>query len=328
MLAGKLAALSDEGFETVARKILEVIRPAVAAPAVSREGENKSAKGSPIQESKSPARILHHISADLDASVLGMLNRVRQIFQEHGVAPGHLSRFCQVQSAPFNIELTDFHTNASLLAWLDEEKIQWIAKTFLIRREWIDGEDDEIHEEFHFDKQPDRFFSTVCDHLPVGNWDNVPAGPEAYFLRLGQGEKWERSDRQEILFLLAVPLARFSNERIVYKYVCDFSGYPWNYERTNIQLRAWARLLFLHQPMVSVFGCDMSEENATKLQSNTVFLRNIIHEGHALGRLDWHPEDYGLSISESPQAKETEALPAVLNFLRKHNLPLSENPVR
>jgi len=50
-------------------------------------------------------------------------------------------------------------------------------------------------------------------------------------------------------------------------------------------------------------------------------LRKLINDGSLIRRLDWHPDDFALSVEESAVAKEAGTLPQVLAFLSSHGLP-------
>jgi hypothetical protein len=252
--------------------------------------------------------------------VLGLVTRIRRILSAHGLSAGHLSRFFKSREANFTIDLRDTQTDGAFVAWLEEAKIEWIANTFLIRREWIDGEDARIHDEPYFDKQPRKFFATIGQHTTGLIFEDLPASPEAYFIRWGKGKDWRKKGGSKVFVVVAVPVARFSNERIIFKYITDHQAYPWDYERTNIQLRAWARLLFLHRG-VACFGCEIPMEIGEAVESNALFLPELIEGDERFRRIEWYPEDYGLYPSESAQAKDTDTLPDVITFLRSHNLP-------
>jgi len=123
---------------------------------------------------------VHPLASVDDPKLRALVARVRRIFDEHGLEPAHLARFFNMCKAPFTISLTYIQTDAALVRWLDESKVDWIAKTFLMRREWIDGEDHRIHEEFCFDKQPQKFFAIVSKQADALVFDEVHALPEAH----------------------------------------------------------------------------------------------------------------------------------------------------
>jgi hypothetical protein len=52
--------------------------------------------------------------------VATLLNRVRQVFSEQGLTPGHLTRFFNLMNAPFDFRLDHYRTDAALLAWLHD----------------------------------------------------------------------------------------------------------------------------------------------------------------------------------------------------------------
>jgi len=50
----------------------------------------------------------------------------------------------------------------------------------------------------------------------------------------------------------ARPARQVSNERTIWKYIADVTGYSWDYGRTQIELRAWARLLFVNKRITCI----------------------------------------------------------------------------
>lgn len=262
------------------------------------------------------------VSADpvTDLRMLALVHRVRQLFAAHGLEPTQLGRFLSQQRAPFSIAFTDIQTDGALLAWLDSDKIDWISQTFLIRREWIEGEDDRIHEDHSFDKQPERFFATISKHTDALIYQDLVAQPLAYFIQWGLGSEWKKRGESRVFVVVAVPLAQMSNERTVYKHICEFNPSPWDYGRTNIELRAWARLLFVNKS-IPCYGRAVSYKTGEKLWSNSLFLPELLDDFKVCQRIDWSPEDYALYPTESTVAKDTDSLPRVIEFLRSHNLP-------
>jgi len=182
-----------------------------------------------------------------EPGLAGLVGRVQRIFAAHGVETTQLSRFLELTKAPFSVHFTDIQTDGAFLAWLDHRKIDWIARTFLIRREWIEGEDGRIHQEQTFDKQPKRFFSVVSEHADTLIYRDFHVSAEAYFVRMGLGKDWLGKGESRVIVIIAVPIASLSFERTVYKFICEFSPSPWEHGRTNIELRAWARLLSVNK---------------------------------------------------------------------------------
>jgi len=148
-----------------------------------------------------------------EPKLMELVRRVRRVFEAHGLEPAHLGRFLIQQKAPFSISFTDIQTDGAFLAWLDSEKIDWISQTFLIRREWIEGEDDRIHEDHSFDKQPERFFSTISRHTDALIYQDLMAQPQAYFIQWGLGGEWKGKGESRVFVVVAVPLAQIGGAR-------------------------------------------------------------------------------------------------------------------
>lgn len=248
-------------------------------------------------------------------SVAALLTRVRQVFSEQGLKPGHLARFFALMNAPFDFRLDHYRTDAALLAWLDDEKSDWIAQTFGIRREWLDGEDEQVYQRYHFDKNPRHFWEVASPERATASG----LMPEAYFIRWGTGGDWAKKGHSAVFVVLALPLCQLSTELIIYRYVSDFNPYAWDYPRCHIQMRAWARLLYGRGYIIN--GRQMTYNTGEKFESNSNFLRNFVNDGSLVKRLDWHPDDFALSDKESAVAKEADTLPHVLAFLSSHGLP-------
>ena len=250
--------------------------------------------------------------------VTSLLGRIRLAFTAHGLEVAHLQRFFAGLNAPFQFRLYDARSDDAFLEWIDDEtKLSWIADTLGVRREWLDGEDPSIYRRRLFDKNPRAFWESAAGASVER--DRV-AFPEAYFIRWGKGDEWRRNNRLDVFVVLAVPLAQINSERIIYRYISDFTPYPWGGRRTFIQLRAWARLLFC-QGGFFIHGREMSYTTGEKFMENQMFLRDFLDDQNLVLPIDWHPEDYGLTATESVAAREVDTLPEVLEFLRKHALP-------
>jgi hypothetical protein len=208
---------------------------------------------------------------DNHASLVALASRVRRVFEDHGVEPAHIARFMEQRRAPFTLGLSDLRSNETLIRWINDERLDWLAATFHIRREWLDGEDPQIHERLHFDKQPKEFFdfaSRLLTESPAEFSDLDYRA--AYFVRCGKGRKWMDAGLGEVVVVLATPIAFLNSERVVCRYASDLTPYPWDYQRTRIQLRAWARLLFVELGF-QCWGMQSGLDTCELLQANSEF---------------------------------------------------------
>jgi len=85
--------------------------------------------------------------------------RFVQLFEKHGVHRNQIPRF-------FGHALTvkKVATDKKLLSYLTEGMLCDAAELFAIRREWLDGVDDQIYPVHYFYKEPDSFVE-FCKHL-------------------------------------------------------------------------------------------------------------------------------------------------------------------
>lgn len=261
-------------------------------------------------------------SEAVDQAMLELARRVRRIFSGHGLLPAHLARFFELRKAPFTITLVDQQNDANFLRWLDEPKIAWIAETFGIRREWIDGEDDDVHERCSYDKDPVRFLAEISKHTGQFIYEEKLGAPEAWFLRFGVDNDWEQKGHHGVFVVVRVPLAHMSNETTIFRYLSDFEPYRWTEGRTAVQLRAWARLLHINKKIPCI-GRSVRYEAGQDIWGNSVLLHEILASRELVQhcRDDWHPEDYALHPEESVIAKPDTFLPQVIEFLKRHDLP-------
>jgi hypothetical protein len=268
--------------------------------------------GSSLPRSAHPTRI--------DEATGAFLARFRSLLSNHGLAPAHLPRFLRELKAPFMCTLADFYTDDALMAWLDEDKLTWMTDLFRVRREWLDGEDTGIYAYYPYDKQPRKFWDDVSSATKRFNQDERLGFSFAHFIRAGKGSEWARKGDKQVYVVVAIPIASLSTERTVYQYLSDFSPYPWEYPRTHIQLRAWARLL--SKAGFIITGKELKYDVSERLGANEVFLWPLFETPNpAITSVDWHVDDYALSPNESLASKDSAQLPQVLAFLRDNGLP-------
>ena len=143
--------------------------------------------------------------------------------------------------------------------------------------------------------------------------------PEAYFIRWGGGWRWRVRGDFDVMFVLAVPLARFSNERIIFRYVCDFTPYPWNYLRTHIQLRAWAELLLADKNVVT-HAWEVSRTLGESLENNGHFWKDLLDDPKQVARTHWSLDDWIFRQETGDQTPARDMSFQINDFLHRHGL--------
>ena len=260
-----------------------------------------------------------------EPSILDQVQRFKRVMSAHGMRPEHWSRFFSACDAPFSIARTDQLNNESLLKWVDDNKVDWLCETFLIRRDWMDGESNpRPHEGFYFNKNPQRFYETITKELerePNGRSD---LKAQAFFICDSNKKDAEHSSGVRILVAVAIPLCRLSNEVTVYRYIFDDvgGGYPWHDIPYHNHLRILARLCFQHFHF-EMWGLGFPKEEFEKIAEGESMIPEILQKP---GRhyAAWHPEDYGLASCESEVAKEAETLDLILEWMESAGLPTSQ----
>ena len=83
------------------------------------------------------------------------VRRFVELFESHGVArtqiPGFLKDFNSTLS------LADVRNDETLLHKLDESLLDKVCEMFGVRREWLDGVDEEVYHLHNFYKHPEQF---------------------------------------------------------------------------------------------------------------------------------------------------------------------------
>jgi hypothetical protein len=225
--------------------------------------------------------------------------RFVQVFEDHGVQPTQIPRFLP------EITLAQLDPN-SLLDVISGTVLARTAELFGIRREWIEGVGEIIYPHRFCYKAPSSFFEELSSlHLEPSS---VPV--RALF----SGESVE-GQAQPLALILAEHVDEIGDEEI-FRYRIFSDAWDWSHSHSRIQLKAMARVvnLELHKP-VPLY--QVSSKILIEIRDGKRVPRAALQ-----GCLVTDPslEDFGLSAEESAVAKETDELPAVLNYIRKHRL--------
>lgn len=312
LLADKLAIKTEQGVEKVAEAIFRTVRPDTQMPSLA-DGFSISVTAKP----KTIPQALPDKGQD-EQEVFGVVRRLKRMLSAHGLVIAQWPRFLQLAKAPFSLRHIDLQSDDAILGWIDDQKLRWFAQCFNVRYEWLEGEDDYIQEGEYFDKDPEKFYSVICREIESLSSVKDVERPYAYFLRDRRKAEWESSERQEVFFVLQVPVVRLSDQLTIYRYVADASSSPWNYDRTQIQMRAWVRLL-LHEG-IHCFGGEMEAKAADEICAHQVFWHELLKDRRVRTNT-WHPDDYAMENSKNIHAKKVETLPDVIAFLSAHGLP-------
>lgn len=206
--------------------------------------------------------------------------RFIRLFESHGVHRNQIPRFIG-----HGLALEDVQNEDRLLAALDEPLLEATCERFAVRREWLDGAEEQIFPRHRFYKTPEDF-SEFLDKLRSGNPDGEMLG-----VVVAPGESdWTA----EAVLILQEPIG-YLGDKPVYRYhMCD--TWAFSYWKVRAYLAAcvaiaWKRNIYIH-------GIHMPGQDIMQLA-----------EGHqlpvwggegiwALGHKTWDPEYMALQ----PQA--------------------------
>lgn len=239
-------------------------------------------------------------------SVNTVAQRYLQAFNDHGVKPAQIPRLMP------QIKLDDLQSEASLLAVLTPELLDQTARFFRISLKWLEGASDKIYEYQSCYKQPEIFFELFFA-IQGRKWIDDIGIP---FRVLVTSKKLDGSSDtyQPLVPVLVEKIAQLGDEPI-YRYIVFNDGFDWSHSPARIQLKAMARMAYLHGGTVSPLLVVKPEILERILE------REMVPHDYLQGGLVSNPslEDFAMS-ADCSIAKEAAELPYVLEYIEEHNL--------
>ncbi len=229
--------------------------------------------------------------------------RFLTLFAEHGIAPAQIQQFLP------QLTLDKLNSVEALLRALTNPVLDEAAALFKVRREWLDGVDDQIYRCECCYKNPERFFEIL-----TGLTTDFASFPVRV---LYSGKRLDGSDqRVQSLALVLVEKVRDFDRNEINRFVIFNDSWDWGHPPCRLQLKAIARLVNLSLRK----GVPLYRVTANVLES--VREGRSIPRQHLQGCLITNPalEDYGLSSRESRCARECTELPAVLDYITNQKL--------
>lgn len=232
--------------------------------------------------------------------------RFLQVFKEHGVETAQIPRLLT------EIKLADLQSPATLLAALTPEILDKTAQFFGVRSQWLEGVDDEVYDYLAVSKKPETLLerlAAICASQP-----EKPHFP-LRVLATREALDWRNQNAQYLAPVLVERIATLGDEEIC-RYHVYRDGFDWSHLPSRIELKAIARVVFrgLNAP-VPLFL--VSPKVMDDILDGKLIPRRFLS-----GCLITNPslEDFALSKEESHVAKETEELPAVLDYIKQNRL--------
>lgn len=202
--------------------------------------------------------------------------RLVHLFEAHGVHRNQIPRFIG-----HGLTVKDVKDEDSLLAKLDEPLLDATCEMFAVRREWLDGVDQQVHITHDFYKYPKefaRFLDTILNTEDSGSIIGVVIAPEE--------KNWDA----HALLILQETVGHIGEKAIYRFHICN--NWAFTYWKARAFLTAcvaiaWKRDAYIH-------GISMPVEEIRRLESGNTLLGWSGEGIWELGHVTWHPEDMAL----------------------------------
>jgi len=233
--------------------------------------------------------------------------RFLQLHQAHGVATTQIPRFEPGLSLPA------LRTHETLLTALTPELLERTAFRFGIQRAWLEGVTDRLYRTWHCYKNSAAFFERL-HALPFKQGDfQVRALTSAAKLDRRGGAT------QAIALVFVEKIAAVEDVGETWDidryHICG-DGWDWAHYPCRIQLKALVRVVdqMGHQPvpLFRVSSVELEAVREGRMTPRSLVNRCLLSEPSL--------EDYSCSRQEHAQAKETEELPAVFEYVERAGL--------
>lgn len=202
--------------------------------------------------------------------------RFVRLYESHGVHKNQIPRFLG-----HGLKVADVKDDESLLPKLTEDVLSATVKLFAIRREWLDGAEDQIHPCHDFYKYPDSF-SKFLDSLKEANPDGYIQG----VLIAPMESCWEA----EALLVLQETAGHIGDKPIYRYHLCN----NWRFSYWKARAYLTACVAIACERRVYIHGVTKLNSEIAQLYSGETLLGWQGKGIWALGHTSWYPEDMAL----------------------------------
>jgi hypothetical protein len=216
--------------------------------------------------------------------------RFVELFGQHGIAVTQIPRFFP------DVNLAHLASPELLASALSSDLLEAACALFGVRREWLEGESDQIYEHRWCYKTPTRFFEELAQLAPAASIAPVRAFTTEKHL------DYRRAASQRLELVIA-ETAGWLGEEEIERYRPFSDGWEWTYGNMRIELKAIIASFGAPVPLYQV-----SAKEIERLYSGSIFPRSLLR-----GPLCTHPslEDFCMPLHRNVHAKEVEELDEV-----------------
>lgn len=230
--------------------------------------------------------------------------RFIKLFEAHGVHKNQIPVFFG-----HGLTISDLSSQEVLLQKLSEEVLSDACKLFNIRREWLDGVDEQIYPENDFYKRPEEFEKFLCGFGDIEKLRGVLLFPEE-----------PSPDYPYALMILGEPVGNIGDKVIHRYYICN--GWVYNYWKSQAYLTACVAIAWKHHAYI--IGRYTSHDLIKSLSFGQCFLEYKIDTALPVAGRMFYPEDMALKpddymVAITPEDKGYGAVNALELWLRLHS---------
>ena len=225
-------------------------------------------------------------------------------FKDHGIVASQIPRLLP------QIQLSDLKSENTLLQVLNYEILEQTAQLLGIRRQWLEGVNDQIYELHSCYKEPAVFFNDLisfCHRKDTSLFLPVRA------FTTGKGLDFTGKKYQPLALVLSEQIATLDDIDI-FRYHVFNDEWDWSYAPARIQVKAMIRLVsFVIDIQIPLYVIEPND-------IDLLFGRSIIPRRLIGYRQITDPSPDNFTKTDCPTSKEVDELPEVLKYIEEHQL--------
>jgi hypothetical protein len=213
--------------------------------------------------------------------------RFIELFEQHGVVVTQIPRLLP------SIELAQLSSPASLLPALTNDVLNAACALFGVRREWLEGDSEQIYEHRYCYKSPSRFFDELTSI-------ERPAMIAAVRALTSQKQLDLHAPTSQRIELVMVEVAGWLGDEEIESYRPFSDGWEWGYPPCRLQLKA----------MIREYGSPVPLFQVTQREIDLIYSGGIIPKSLMRSALCTDPslDDYCMSFEKNVHAREVDEL--------------------
>lgn len=205
--------------------------------------------------------------------------RFLKLFEAHGVHQNQIPSFIG-----HGLTIADVQTDKSLLPKLNDELLDDVCELFAIRREWLDGADDQIYPLHDFYKWPEKFAEFLDEKL---------VDKKGYEISGAVLATKEPKPEDSALIIIEEPIGE-QGDRVIYRYhLC----YNWTFAYWKSRAYLTACIAMAWKRNVCLMGRYVNQKLISQYENGSTFLEysDFMHSALPLKGAHWHTEDLALN---------------------------------